>query len=291
MSQNYVILTDSCSDLSLTQVQQMGLDVIPLTVDFKGQSYKHYPDERALKIVDFYNEMRNKVVATTTLINAAEYLEFFEKHLEAGKDILYIAFSSGLSGSYQSSVLARTELLEKYPDRKIMIVDSKSASMGQGLLVWYAYQQKVNGLDLEALTKWVEDNKLKLCHIFTVDDLGTLRRGGRLSTAKALIGSLLKVKPILHVDDEGKLIPIAKARGRKTSLQKMVDLIHEQIVNPKEQTIFISHGDDEEDAHYIGTLIQDQVGVKEIVYGYIGPIIGAHSGPKTIAVFYMGNHR
>jgi DegV family protein with EDD domain len=291
MKDPYVIVTDSCSDLTLKQVKEMEIDVIPLSVEIEEKVYKHYPDERQLKVNDFYDMLRDKKVAKTSLINVGEYLEFFEQKLKDGLDILYIAFSSALSGSYQSSVIARQELIEQYPDRKIVIVDSKAASMGQGLLIWYAYQKKQEGLPIEKVGEWVEENKLNLCHLFTVDDLGTLKRGGRLSGTQALLGSLLKVKPVLHVTDEGKLVPIKKARGRKTSLQTIVDVMKDKITNPAEQTIFISHGDDVEDAKYTAELIKEQIGVKDVLYGVIGPVIGAHSGPKTIAVFFMGNQR
>ncbi len=287
----YVIVTDSCSDLTLEQVKEMNLDVIPLSVEIEGNVYKHYPDERQLKVNDFYDMLRDKKVAKTSLINVGEFLEFFEQKLNDGQDILYIAFSSALSGSYQSSVIARTELLEKYPDRKIVIVDSRSASMGQGLLIWYAYQKAKEGLSIDEVGKWLEENKLNIIHLFTVDDLGTLKRGGRLSGTQALLGSLLKVKPVLHVTDEGKLVPIKKARGRKSSLQTLVDVMKEKITNAKDQTIFISHGDDLSDAEYTARLIQEQIGVKEVKFGIIGPVIGAHSGPKTIAVFFVGNQR
>lgn len=291
MKMSYEIVTDSCSDLTLEQVKEMNVDVIPLSVEIEEKVYKHYPDERQLKVNDFYDMLRDKKVAKTSLINVGEFLEFFEQKLKDGQDILYIAFSSALSGSYQSSVIAREELIEKYPERKIVIVDSRCASMGQGLLIWYAYQKAQEGKSIEEVGKWLEDHKLSIVHLFTVDDLGTLKRGGRLSGTAALLGSLLKVKPVLHVTDEGKLVPIKKARGRKTSLQTIVDIMKEKITNPKDQTIFISHGDDLNDAEYITSLIQEQIGVKEVKLGIIGPVIGAHSGPKTIAVFFMGNPR
>jgi DegV family protein with EDD domain len=291
MNNSYVIVTDSCSDLTLKMVKEMDIDVVPLSVEIEGKVYKHYPDEREISVKDFYDKLRDKNVATTSLVNVGTYLEFFEEKLKKGKDILYIAFSSALSGSYQSSVIASKELNEKYTDRKVVVVDSLSASMGQGLLIWYAYQKKKEGLSIDDVAKWVEDHKLNLCHLFTVDDLGTLKRGGRLSGTQAFLGSLLKVKPVLHVTDEGKLVPIKKARGRKTSLQILVDLMKETITDSKNQTIFISHGDDLKDAEYIAELIQEQVGVKHIEYGYIGPVVGAHSGPKTIALFFMGKQR
>lgn len=291
MNDSYVIVTDSCSDLTLDMVKEMNVDVIALSVEIDGQTYKHYPDEREIKVKDFYDKLRDKKVAITSLVNVGAYLEFFEEKLKKGKDILYIAFSSALSGSYQSSLIARDELKEKYPERTIEIVDSLSASMGQGLLIWYAFEKQKKGSSIKDVAKWVEDNKLNLCHLFTVDDLGTLKRGGRLSGPKALIGSLLKVKPVLHVSDEGKLVPIKKARGRKTSLQMIVDIMKEQIDKPEKQTIFISHGDDLEDAQYVAQLIKDQIGVKDIKFGVVGPVIGAHSGPRTIAVFFMGKQR
>lgn len=291
MDKSYVIATDSCSDLTQKQVESMDIKIVPLSLELKGDIYFHYPDERNLKIKTFYEALREKEVATTSLINVGAFIEFFEPFLKAGKDILYIGFSSALSGTIQSSKIAADTLLDDYPERKIEIVDSLSASMGQGLLVYYAYLQSEKGLSLKKLAKWIEEHKLQLCHLFTVDDLGTLKRGGRLSGAQALLGSLLKVKPVLHVTDEGKLVPIKKARGRRTSLQTLVELMKERIENPKEQTIFISHGDDESDAKYTAELIQKEIGVKEIVFGLIGPVIGAHSGPGTIAVFFMGNMR
>ena len=284
-------VTDSCSDLTLELVKEMGLDVIPLSVEIEGTSYFHYPDERALKIKDFYGMLRDKKIAKTSLINAGQFLEFFEPYLKLGEDILYVAFSSALSGTYQSSLIAREELLEKYPERKIYCVDSKSASMGQGLLIYLAFDLIKQGKKIEEVASWIEFNRLKIVHLFTVDDLGTLKRGGRLSDTQAFLGSLLKIKPILHVSDEGKLVPIKKARGRAFSLEQMVLMIQDHIKEPESQTIFISHGDCIEEAKEVGQMIKSKYGVKEIIYNTIGPIIGAHSGPGTIAVFFIGHQR
>lgn len=291
MNNSYIIVTDSCSDLTLKMVEEMQMEAIPLSVEIEGTFFKHYPDEREMSVKAFYDQLRDKKIASTSLVNVGTYLEYFEEKLLQGKDILYIAFSSALSGSYQSSVIASNELMIKYPDRKIIVIDSLSASMGQGLLVWYAFLKQKEGLSIEDVTIWIESHKLNLIHLFTVDDLGTLKRGGRLSGAQALLGSLLKVKPVLHVTNEGKLVPIKKARGRKTSLQIIVDLMKDKVEDSKKQTIFISHGDDIDDAKYVGKLIEEQIGVKHIEYGYIGPVIGAHSGPRTIAVFFMGKQR
>lgn len=287
----WILATDSCSDLPNTLVESMNLQVIPLSVTIENKTYFHYPDERELSIGIFYDMLRNKKVAKTSLINVGEFLAFFEPMLKAGNDILYIGFSSALSGTFQSSQIAAQELAETYPDRKIITVDSLSASMGQGLLVWHAFQEKQSGKSIEEVAKWVEENKLNHCHLFTVDDLGTLKRGGRLSETAAFLGTLLKVKPILHVSNEGKLVPVKKARGRQSSLTTIVELMKPLIKNSESQTIFISHGDSIEDATAVGKMIQTEFKIKDIVYNNIGPIIGAHSGPGTISVFFVGNSR
>ncbi len=287
----YILATDSCADLTLDLVQNLDLEIIPLTVEINGQSYAHYPDERELKIETFYEELRNKKVAKTSLINTGTFLTFFEPFLKHGLDILYIAFSSALSGTYQSSVIAAQELMEAYPDRKIITLDSKSASMGQGLLVYMAGQRRLAGQSIEEVSKFVEQVKLSICHLFTVDDLGTLKRGGRLSDTQAFLGTLLRVKPILHVSNEGKLVPIKKARGRAFSLEQMVDMIEDRIVDPESQTLMISHGDCLDEALAVGSEIKKRYHVHEIIYNTIGPVIGAHSGPGTIAIFFLGSYR
>ncbi len=291
MDRKFIIATDSCSDLTQQQVTDMKIEVVPLSVEIKGEVHFHYPDERNLKIKTFYEELRNKEVAKTSLINVGQFIEFFEPFLKEGKDILYVGFSSALSGTVQSARLAAETLLADYPDRKLLVVDSLCASMGQGLLVYYTYLEANKGKTIEEVRDFVEDNKLKLVHIFTVDDLGTLKRGGRLSGAAALVGSLLKVKPVLHVDNEGRLVPVKKARGRRTSLETLVELVKERANDLENQTIFISHGDDVKDAEFTAELIKNEIGYKNVVYGVIGPVIGAHSGPGTIAVFFLGNYR
>jgi DegV family protein with EDD domain len=286
-----VMVTDSCSDLPNQLVKEMELQIIPLSVELEGKSYFHYPDERELSIKDFYEKLRNKKVAKTSLINVGAFLTFFEGFLKEGKDILYIAFSSALSGTYQSSVVAAQELIEQYPDQKIVIVDSLCASMGQGLLIHKAWELKKAGKSIDEIAKWVEETKLNLCHLFTVDDLGTLKRGGRLSDTQAFLGTLLRVKPILHVNNDGKLVPLKKARGRQFALESMVELMNDRVDSLKDQTVFISHGDCIDEAKIVGDKIQKQFQPKEIIYNTIGPIIGAHSGPGTIAIFFFGTHR
>lgn len=291
MKPSFVFVADSCSDLTEKQVKDMDLKIIPLSVELKGKVFYHYPDGRNLNIKSFYQALRDKEVANTSLVNVGEFLDFFEPYLKQGKDILYIGFSSALSGTVQSAKIAAETLAEEYKDNKIVIVDSLSASMGLGLLIHYAYLQASEGKSIDEVASWVEAHKLQLCHLFTVDDLGTLKRGGRLSGTQALLGTLLKVKPVLHVTNDGKLVPIKKARGRRTSLETLVALMKERIVDPKDQTIFISHGDDEKDAKFTAELIQKEIGVKTIIFGMIGPVIGAHSGPGTIAVFFLGEPR
>lgn len=288
---HYILATDSCSDLTVDLIKELDIDIIPLTVELNGKSYAHYPDERELSIRDFYRELRNKNVAKTSLINTGQFLAFFEPFLKEGKDVLYIAFSSALSGTYQSSVIAAKELMELYPERKIITLDSKSASMGQGLLVYLAGIKRREGSSIEEVSQYVESIKLSICHLFTVDDLGTLKRGGRLSDTQAFLGTLLKVKPILHVSNEGKLVPVRKARGRAFSLEQMVEMIKDRLTDPLDQTIMISHGDCMDEALEVGKSILSKYKVKEIIYNTIGPIIGAHSGPGTIAIFFIGTYR
>ena len=286
-----VIVADSCSDLSQKQVEQMEIQIIPLSVELEGKTYRHYPDERELKITTFYQQLRDKKVAKTSLINVGSFLAFFESLLKDGHDILYIGFSSALSGTLQSALVAKEELKDQYPNQKIEIVDSLSASAGLGLLIWYAWNLKKDGKSIDQIVKWLEANKLNLVHLFTVDDLGTLKRGGRLSDTQAFLGGLLRIKPILHVDNQGRLVPLKKARGRSFSLESMVELMADKITNPTKQTIFISHGDCLDEAKQVGQMVMDKYQVKEILYNYIGPVVGAHSGPGTIAIFFMGKLR
>lgn len=288
---NFIITADSCSDLPLNLVKEMDLRVIPLSVEVGGNVYRDYPDEREIKVKDFYELLRDKKVAKTSMINVNDFIDFFEKLLKEDKDILYIGFSSALSGTVNSAAIAREEIMNKYPNRKIIIIDSLSASLGLGLLIYYADKLRSEGKPIDEVATWVEANKLKLCHLFTVADLGTLRRGGRLSGTAAFFGDLLRVKPVLHVDNEGRLVPLKKARGRNSSLIMLVEMMKEAIVDSVKQTIFLSHGDDLETATNVGKMIQDEMKVKKIIYGNVGPIIGAHSGPGTIAIFFMGKER
>ena len=256
-----------------------------------GNDYLLYPDNREMDIKEFYDLLRKGNMAATAQLNPNDIIQAFTPYLEEGKDLIYIAFSSGLSGTYASARMAKDELCRLFPKRKIIIVDSLAASMGEGLLVWHAVRQKRAGLDIEQLEQWVLDNRNHLCHWFTVDDLHHLKRGGRVSSATAVIGSALGIKPVLHVDDQGHLIPVKKVRGRRQSLDALVDMMQQTAVDPKRQTVFISHGDALDDARYVEKRVRDAFKCKDIHINYIGPVIGTHSGPGTVALFFMGTHK
>ncbi|QHQ62784.1 DegV family EDD domain-containing protein [Anaerocolumna sedimenticola] len=288
---DYVIITESTADLSQDMIDELGIKVMPMAFELNGKSYMHYPDTREMNIHEFYQRLKKGEKSVTSLINTEAFLEFFEPILKDGKDILYIAFSSGLSGTYNSSLLAREELLEKYEDAKIICIDSKAACAGEGLLVYSAVKKKEEGLNLLELGSWLEQNILKLCHWFTVDDLNHLKRGGRVSAFSAGIGTALNVKPILHVDNEGHLIPMEKVRGRKKSLYALLDHMIDTCAPAKGQVVFIGHGDTYEDAEFLADLIREKFDVQDIIINPIGPIIGTHSGPGTIALFFFGTQR
>ena len=288
---DFVIVTDSSADLPADLVRELGVEVLPLSFTIQGKTYRNYPDGREMAPGAFYQLLRSGGMATTSAVNVADYTAALEPLLQEGKDVLLLVFSSGLSATYQSSVIAVEELREKYPDRKLFTVDTLCASLGQGLLVWHAVEQKRKGASIEAVRDWVEENKLHLCHWFTVDDLHFLKRGGRISAATAVVGSMLSIKPVLHVDDEGHLINVAKARGRNASLTALVDHMEQTAIAPAGQTIFISHGDCLADAQKVADDVKARFGVESIIINYVGPVIGAHSGPGTVALFFMGSKR
>jgi DegV family protein with EDD domain len=287
----YIVITDSTSDLTPKLVEDLSVGVIPLEFIIDNKNYMNYPDNRELSAHEFYEMLRGGKMATTVQVNTSRFLDYFEPCLQRGLDILYIAFSSGLSGTYASAVMAKQELESKYPERKIFVVDSLAASMGEGLLVYNAVMEKRKGKTVEEVYEWVLQNRLRLCHWFTVDDLHHLKRGGRVSSATALVGSMLGIKPVLHVDDEGHLINVSKVRGRKQSLQALFDNMVKTVQKPEEQVIFISHGDCEEDARWLAETVRERFRVKEVVLNHIGPVIGAHSGPGTVALFFLGSKR
>ena len=286
--ENYQILTDSCCDFPTDGYGKYNIDVLPLSVHFRGEVFDDRNDD---SLIEMYNALGSGEVAKTSAVNPEQWSSKMEKYLSEGKDILAIAFSSGLSTTYQSAVIAANELAEKYPDRKIRVIDSLCASLGQGLLVHYACGKRDEGMELDALADWLESNKLHLCHWFTVNDLMYLKRGGRVSAATALVGTMLNIKPVLHVDDEGHLISVGKARGRKASIQAMAKKLSETGAGFDNSTVFISHGNCREDAEYLAQLLKSDYGVKEVYINYVGAVIGSHTGPGVLALFFLGSHR
>ena len=284
----YRIITDSCCDFPETMYADLGLTMIPLSLHYQGQEYTDLSETFLKKL---YTGLRAGEVATTSAANPEGWSGVLEPVLAAGQDALVLAFSSGLSTTYQSAVIAANELKEKYPERTVLVIDTLAASMGQGLLVWYACQKRDAGMSLEALAAWCEEYKMKLCHWFTVDDLMYLKRGGRVSAATALLGTMLQIKPVLHVDNDGHLINVSKVRGRKAAIEALAKKTAELGLPGENDTMFISHGDCLEDAQYLERILKEQYGVKNVIISYVGAVIGSHSGPGTLALFFLGNKR
>ena len=284
----YKIITDSGSDLTEQLLEELNVAKVSLSVLFRGESRPDSVDEG---IRSFYDALRAGEISTTSAVNPDGWASAIEPVLQAGQDALVMAFSSGLSTTYQSAVIAAGELTEKYPERKVLVVDTLCASLGEGLLVWYACKKRDEGLDLEALRDWLEENKLHLCHWFTVDDLMFLKRGGRVSAATALVGTMLQIKPVLHVDDEGHLINVGKARGRKASIDALAAKVALLGADYENKTMFISHGDCAEDAEYLASILKEKYAVEHVHINHVGAVIGSHSGPGTLALFFMGKHR
>jgi len=284
----YQIITDTCCDFPSGMYQELDLAVTDLSVRFRGQDVFTY-DEPWLKA--FFDGLRQGEKTTTSAANPEQWAGIMEPVLAQGRDVLALTFSSGLSTTYQSAVIAAEDLREKYPQRKILVVDTLAASLGQGLLVYYACKKRDQGLTLEELAAWCEEYKYKLCHWFTVDDLMYLKRGGRVSAATALVGTMLQIKPVLHVDDEGHLINVAKARGRKASIEALAKKLGETGIPGANDTVFICHGDCHQDAKLLEDIVKEKYGVKEVLTYYVGAVIGSHSGPGTLALFFLGEKR
>ena len=284
---SYQIITDSCSDLTEVQLQQWGVSCVNLTLRYHEEDHRNFSDPAAVKA--FYDEMRAGTMATTAAANPEEWGNAMRSALESGKDVLAITFSSGMSTTYQSAVIAGKDLQEEYPDRTIQVVDSLCAALGQGLLVYHACKKRDEGMDINELAAWLEEHKLNLCHWVTVDDLAHLKRGGRISATSALVGSMLNVKPIIHVDNDGHLINTAKVRGRKAAIDHLVKKFSETCTDF--DTVFIGHGDCPEDAAALETALRAKHDIREITTGYVGPVIGAHTGPGVLVVFFMGTNR
>lgn len=288
----YIISTDTSCDFPMEYVTQHQLPLVTLFYSIDGVTGENgCPSADVLK--NFYDKMRAGSMTKTQQASIEDTEKIFREILKQGKDILHIAFSSGLSGTANAARLAAENMMEEFPERKVIVIDSLCASLGQGLLVDYALKLQQQGKTMEETAKWLEDHIQNICHLFTVEDLKYLQRGGRISKTTALVGTMIGIKPVLHVDPEGKLVSISKVRGRKQSIQALVNKMEENIgkYRDEKQPIFISHGDCIEDANYLAELVKERFGYDEFLINDVGPTIGAHSGPGTLALFFMGETR
>ena len=283
---DFKIITDSGCDFTLAELEQMNVGRAPLSVLFKGELCEDFATDEERKVL--YDGVRGGEMPTTSAVNPEGWATVMRPALEEGKDVLCLCFSSGLSTTYQSAVIAAEELKDEYPDRRICVVDTLCAALGQGLLVWHACRHRDAGESLEEVTAWVEANKLKLCHWVTVEDLNHLKRGGRVSAASAMVGTMLNIKPIICVSNEGKLVSTGKVRGRKAAIEYICKKVAEAT---DKDMVFIGHGDCREDAETCARLLKEKYGVKEVHIGYVGAVIGAHTGPGVLVTFYMGQQR
>ena len=283
---DFKIVTDSGCDFTAAETEQMDVIRVPLSVLFKGKLQDDFATDAERKTL--YNGVREGEMPTTSAVNPDGWANAMRPALDAGKDVLCLCFSSGLSTTYQSAVIAAEELKEEYPDRTINVVDSLCAALGQGLLVWHACKHRDAGESLAEVTAWVEANKLHMCHWVTVEDLNHLKRGGRVSAATALVGTMLNIKPIITVNEEGKLVSTAKARGRKAAIDYVAKKAGEAT---DKDMVFIGHGDCLEDAEACAKILKEKYGVKNVHIGYIGAVVGAHTGPGVLVVFFLGNNR
>ncbi len=287
---NYIITTDTTCDLPKEYLDKHNIRLLPLYYNMNGTVYG---EDNVLEPKEFYNIMRGGALPTTMAVNPDLARKVFTSLLAEGYDILHIAFSSALSGSCSVSTTVAREICEEQPDSKITVIDSLCASLGEGLLVHKAVMLKEMGKTIDEVADWLENNKLKICHMFTVDDLHHLHRGGRVSKAAAIIGTLINVKPVLHVNNDGRLVPLNNVRGRKKALLSLVDQMEARLKDSSidNDIFFISHGDCLEDAEYVADLVKDRFGIQDSLIHYVSPTIGAHSGPGTVALFFMGKER
>lgn len=288
---DFVILTDSCCDLPAALAAQLEVVSAPLQLSLDGTEYRNLLDGSEIGFEEFYEKVRTGAMPTTSAVSVGAFAEMMRPILDSGKDILCLNFSSALSTTYQSAVIAAEDLKAEFPEADIRVVDSLSASLGQGLLVYLCAQQKAAGKSLDEVHAYAEDIKHKVCAWFTVDDLNHLKRGGRISAATAVFGTMLSVKPVMHMDETGHLVAVSKSRGRKASLIALVDEMEKRAVDPGEQTIFISHGDCRADAEFVAEEIRRRFGTKEITIHFVGPVIGSHTGCGVVALFFVGKER
>ena len=287
---DYIFLTDSSCDLPGDLVDALGIEYLPLSVNIGGDSYHNDLNEREITYQEFFSRLRAGETATTSAVNVDQFLDRMTPWLQAGKDILYIGFSSALSGTFQSGNHAAEELRARYSERRICCVDTLCAALGQGLVVYLAAKERASGKSLEEVYQLALEVSPKVAHWFTVNDLFFLKRGGRLSASTAVMGTMLGIKPILHFEDDGTLKNITKVRGRKASIQALFAQVRDTAVDIENAAVFISHGDCAEDAEKLAGMIRG-LGAKEVITGYLGPVTGAHSGPGTMAVFFIATKR
>ena len=290
MKRDYVIVVNSTCDLPHDYATKMGVEVVGLQFTVNGVDYyRNYLDYREMNSKDFYGHVRKGALPKTVQVAPEEYKDAIEPILKSGKDVLVLAFSSALSGTYNSGRLAVDELKEAYPDNQIEIVDTRAASLGEGLLDYLAVCEKNKGKSLADVKAFVENTRDHLVHLFTVDDINHLRRGGRVTAAAAIFAKILSIKPVMHVDNEGRLIPIGKTMGRNKSIHKLFEMMKENVIDTK--TVFISHGDDLPAANLLADLVRNEYPGVDILINPVGPVIGAHSGPGTIALFFVGKQK
>jgi len=284
---SFSIITDSSCDLSLQQAKNLGIAMVQLSVEVNGATYAN--DQLDYPV--FYQWMRDGASAKTFAANPEQWAAEMKKVLDQGKDVLVLAFSSGLSNTCQAANIAAEELRADYPECRIVVMDTLCASLGEGMIVYFCAKMCQQGKSLDEVIAYAEKNLPKLAHWFTVDDLVYLKRGGRISATTAVVGSLLNIKPVMHVDDAGKLVSVSKARGRKASIEAMIASMKRSAINPSEQEVFISHGDCLKDAEYLAQRVKEEFSVKAVHIGYVGAVIGSHSGPGTLALFFYGTER
>ena len=288
---NFVILTDSCANLPDESIRRYDIRILSLSFLDNGKEYKSFENGKTLDVTEFYEHMREGAAITTSCVNIAEAEEGVEAILQEGKDILYLGFSSALSATYQNVSTAINNLREKYPERKMIAVDTLAAALGQGLLVALAARLGDEGKSIEEVAQYVEDNKLHLSHLFTVDSLKYLHRGGRVSTASAIVGTILDIKPVMHVDNEGRLVPLGKVRGVKAAMKDILKRLDDTIWPDANNPVYIVHADCYDRAKFIANYVRAKYGTQEIVIQPVDLVIGAHSGPGTLAVFFLADHR
>ena len=287
----FTIMTDSCCDMTAAMAEELELSVLPLSLHMGGAVYRNWLDGRDIGFPEFYSRVRGGENATTAAVSVGDFETEMRKILSSGRDLLCVSFSSALSATYQSASIAAEELRTEFPEAEICVVDSLCASLGQGLLVWLCAQERKKGRSLAEVRDFAEAVKGRICHWFTVDDLNHLKRGGRISAATALFGTMLSIKPVMHVDDGGRLTPVGKTRGRRASLLALVNEMEKTAPEPERQTVFISHGDCLADAEFVAEEIRRRFGTRDIHINYVGPVIGSHSRPGTVALFFTGSPR